>query len=602
MPDLSATSAWKPTSRAHPPASVPATLSPPFFWQHDGVILLAAALAVTLADANAGRVRIATTVTDRQGRPVAGLTAKDFEITEDGVTQKIEAVESRKPEARRLAILLDEFHVDPGDTARVREALTEFVDHRLRDGDTAVVIKPLDPLTSIRLTADRDAMRRAIATFEGRKGVYEPRSLLEAETLGSAPALVEAGRAQVVLSALRALTGQLGTTPGRSAILVVTEGFTQQARRATSRGLPDAGIVQRFANRYDVPIYAFDPRPAAEDGDAGAVVLSRLVSETGGTLSHGPDLLGNVARAAGELDAGYTLVYTSAHTTDGRFHPVQVSVTRRETDARSRAGYVSLPPEDVRRALRGVSDAPRGPPRLLHRSPLVQVWSGVTRLADNQARLAVTWEPGTGPAGMGASPASRVAVRATTTDGRVLYEGMLSPVRNGGTGDGMRAEFSAPPGRVQLDMTVLGIAGQKLDMDVRDLEVQVPKDATPVLFPPIVISTQSAREFRDSAASEDVSPRADAHLPPHGTPDHPRPRLRRERPRTSERASAQPHRADDEAARSPAWRRIGRVAIRPDARPPGARRVFPAAHRGRAVRPDFAARCLQDHGVAAPVR
>jgi VWFA-related protein len=269
------------------------------FWQDGDVILAAIALAGALAATDAGHVRIATMVTDRQGRPVAGLTAKDFEIREDGVPQKIEAVEPRAPEPRRIAILLDEFHVDPADTERVRQALTAFVDSRLRPGDTALVLKPMDPLTAIHLTADRDALRRAIAAFEGRKGVYEPRTPLEAETLGSAPGLVEAGRAQVVLSALRALTGQLGTEPGRSAIVLVTEGFTQQSRRATSHGLPDAGIVQRFANRYDVPIYAVDPRAAAEsDGSADHVLLSRLVTETGGTLARGSDLAGNVARAA----------------------------------------------------------------------------------------------------------------------------------------------------------------------------------------------------------------------------------------------------------------------------------------------------------------
>src|SRR5205823_6608496 len=130
------------------------------------------------------------------------------------------------PEARRIAILLDEFHVDPADSARIRDALTVFIGDRLRAGDVAVVLKPLDPLGSIRLTADRDALRRAIATFEGRKGLYEPRTPFEEETLGRAPALVDAGRAQVVLSGLRALVSQLGSQPGRSAVLLVTEGFT----------------------------------------------------------------------------------------------------------------------------------------------------------------------------------------------------------------------------------------------------------------------------------------------------------------------------------------------------------------------------------------
>src|SRR5262249_13498560 len=342
-------------------------------------------------------------------------TAKDFEIKEDGVVQKIEAVEPRKPEARRLAILLDEFHVEAADSAAVREALTRFVDERLRAGDSAVVLKPLDSLPSIKLTTDRGVLRRAIATFEGRKGLYEPRTPLEAETLGSAPALVEAGRAQIVLSALRALAAQLGSESGRSAILIVTEGFIPQPQRAsTMRGLPDTSMVERFANRYDVPIYAFDPRASRDENDAASSTLASLVSVTGGTLSQGPELEANVARAAGELDGGYTIVFTSAHGDDGHYHPVQVTLGRREADARTRAGYVSGPSPEMRRALRALtSDAPAAPPRLLRHSPLVQVWSGVTGMNAGSARIAVTWEPGAGGTGTPKPTAARVAVKAT---------------------------------------------------------------------------------------------------------------------------------------------------------------------------------------------
>jgi hypothetical protein len=75
-------------------------------------------------------VRISTTVTDRAGKPVPGLTLKDFELREDGVVQKLVAVEPRRPEARRLAIVLDEFHVQAADTTRVRDAVTRFINER----------------------------------------------------------------------------------------------------------------------------------------------------------------------------------------------------------------------------------------------------------------------------------------------------------------------------------------------------------------------------------------------------------------------------------------------------------------------------------------
>jgi len=471
-------------------------------------LLIPALLVVLLAPLGAepDHVRISTTVTDRQGRPVTGLTLKDFELREDGVVQKLISVDARRPESRRLAILLDEFHVDAADGERVRDAVTRFVTGELRPGDTAVVLKPLDPLTSIRLTDDRDALRAAIAGFEGRKGNFEPRSPLEEETLGRAPALVEAGRAQVVLSALRALATQLGSSPGRSAILLVSEGFTRQPRRLTIRGLPDASTVERFANRYDVPIYAFDPRPAAGEPDESLATLGRFVSETGGTLSRGGDLAGVLTQVGKEIDSGYTITYQPTRPDDGRYHPIRINVVRREADARSRGGYVSAPSAEARRALRESSSAVL-PTRLLRRSPLVAVWSGVTRVSATDGRVVVTWEPSvTGP---GRSSASRVALKATLKDGTVLYEGQLAPVRIGEAADkesADRAEFDAPSGLVQLDMTILGLRGEKLDVDGRDVIVPVLKSNTALLLPAILIATQSAREFRAVAADVNAAP------------------------------------------------------------------------------------------------
>jgi hypothetical protein len=97
-------------------------------------------------------------------------------------------------------------------------------------------------------------------------------------------------------------------------------------------------------------------------------------------------------------------------------------------------------------------------------------------------------------------------LKATTPEGKLLFEGILTAARSGGDGPSARAEFPAPPGRVQLDMTVLGVTGQRLDTDIRDLEVPVQKDATPLLLPPVMISVQSAREFRDMAGNADAPP------------------------------------------------------------------------------------------------
>ena len=466
--------------------------------------------ALALAAAAPEGVRISTLVTDRQGKPVSGLTIKDFELREDGVVQKLLSVDARKPAPRRLAIILDEFHVSGDDSALVRDAVGKFVDEQVRADDSLIVLKPLDPLTSIDLNPDRARARAAIAGFEGRNGNFEPRNALEEQTMGRAPALVEAGRAQVVLSALRALASQMGAKPGRSAIFVVSQGFMPQRRSFTSRGLPDAGIVERFANRYDVPIYAFDPRTSFDASNESAVILGQLVAETGGTLARGADLAGNLARASREVDSGYVLTYEPAHGDDGKYHPVTVTVVRREADARTRAGYVSQPSAEMRRAMEdAMHSGPILPTRLLRRSPLIDVWSGVTRISSGQGRFVVTWEPGHSLSSTARASASRVQLTATTKDGKVLYEGMLAPVRIGEAPDGAnadRAEFDAPTGRVQIDMTILGIRGEKLDVDARDVEVPALKGTAPLMLPAILIATQSAREFRQVSGDVNAAP------------------------------------------------------------------------------------------------
>jgi hypothetical protein len=260
-----------------------------------------------------------------------------------------------------------------------------------------------------------------------------------------------------------------------------------------------------------VPIYAFDPRSLADDQtDGGIATLGRFVSETGGTLSRGGDLAASLVRAGQEIDSGYTLTYQPSRADDGRYHPVRVTVVRRDADARSRTGYVSAPSADARRAMR---EAARGgailPTRLLRRSPLIDVWSGVTRVTTTEGRVVVTWEPGRTLVGLGRSSAARVALKATTRDGKVLYEGLLAPVRVGEPSDKIaldRAEFDAPSGRVQLDMTILGVRGEKLDIDARDVEVPALTNTSALLLPAILIATQSAREFREVVADANAAP------------------------------------------------------------------------------------------------
>jgi VWFA-related protein len=460
------------------------------------LIVLAQAQSPAPEPASATPIRITAQIAETGGRPIRNLQARDIELREDGAVQPVLGVEARTPEPRRVAIMLDEFHVSPDATSGVRAAVHWFVEEHLRAGDEVAIVKPLDSLPAIHFTATLERLHDSIEAFDGRKGNYTPRSELEADTVGRSPALAEAARAQIVLSGLRALAARLGGMPGRTAIVLVSEGFVPERRPALA--LPDAEMVERFANRFDIPIYSLSPSDI-RNGEPEQL-LRTFASRTGGEFIGGTDLTAALRRVSDDLDGGYVITYLPPHPHDGKFHEVQITVRRKEVSVRARAGYVSMMPI--------VASARSHTPsvlsnRLLRRSGFVNVWAGVTTLKGTDAHIVVTWEPGRLSGDR--RRAARVALKATKPDGTVLYDGTLVPVHSGEVDAVDHAEFDAPAGQVQLDMTIVGSRGEKLDTDARDLTVPAIGPGT-LLLPPLMVGTRSAREFRDASDNADTPP------------------------------------------------------------------------------------------------
>src|SRR5258708_7094101 len=236
-------------------------------------------------------VTIDVTVTDPRGRAITDLKASDFDLREGTLPLPLESVRSVRvapapqadapagiqsaaderlaagqAQARAVAICLDEYHVAGGtETERVRETLTRFVDRDVSPRDLIVVMKPLDSLFAIRLTRDREAVRRAIESFEGCKGDYQPRNAYEREFIAGTPAGIDVARAQVALSAINALAVHLGSlTDRRKTLIVATDGVGRADHRRGLEYLPTLDTIIRSANRSNVSVYPFDPRNAAD--------------------------------------------------------------------------------------------------------------------------------------------------------------------------------------------------------------------------------------------------------------------------------------------------------------------------------------------------
>ena len=272
-------------------------------------------------------VRVDAIVTDRSGKPVAGLEAGDFEITEDGQPQKVETfkvveldgglipgsdgpprtirtdtdeeTEASRDDVRLFGVFLDDYHVRLETSLRAREDLARFVETQLGPSDMIGLMYPLEPLASVRFSRNHAGIARGLLQFKGRKYDYTPLNDIEQQYAYYPTETVERIRNQVSLSAINGLIIRMGSLKeGRKALLLVSEGYTYMVPpqlRSRVAGTPDfdnparnnplagsnslvedraaflAGTememdlreIYTLANRNNVAIYTVDPRGLA---------------------------------------------------------------------------------------------------------------------------------------------------------------------------------------------------------------------------------------------------------------------------------------------------------------------------------------------------
>ncbi len=487
---------------------------------------MAAPIALAAVDAPVG---IDVLVTDAHGRVVTDLQPGEVTIQEDGVGRSLTAL--RPPDAempRMFGIFLDEYHVGAASTADVRRAVGGFLERELTPVDRAVVLKPLDSLTAIRLMSDRQALEADVASFNGRLGNFTAKTPFEATFLARAPAIVDQTRTQVSWAAVGALAEALGRTgEGRKTLVVVAEGIGPLAR---GRGARSSGpeSVARLANRGSVAVYALDPtgrdaRAAAPPDGSGAEAwsaaepLARLAEETSGRALRG-DLDAGLRAAAADARAYYWASYDSTNDGDGRFHRVSISVSRKGTSVRARPGYWARSAATERLLAEAAEPLPPSPlAEPYHASPLINPWFGFARGPGGSTRVTFVWEPSPRAAAVRlrsrpvAPPPSRIALEALGPDGSPIFEGDVLPVEPGNETVGAeRAVFDAPPGRLRLRMSVLSGPGNpggdaELDRDIRTISVRA-LDGAVTMGSAEVLRAWTALDWRRLVDDPDAPP------------------------------------------------------------------------------------------------
>jgi VWFA-related protein len=254
-------------------------------------------------------VEIDVRVTDKQGFPVANLTAADFEVYEDGVKQNVRVVTPVKvpfePRPRTLTsepdvqtnrvpfngrvyvFVLDDLHTHPLRTQRVRAAVRQFLDRHFGANDrVAIVTTSGRPETVQDLTSSRAALLAAVDGFTGRavrsstlerineyfrlqqvgeirEGGSENNRTVKVNDPLEPERVFQARRA---MRQLEDVARWLDSVPTRrKALIFVSEGIDYDLTNLTENRfagglLEDVRQVIARATRSNANIYAIDPR------------------------------------------------------------------------------------------------------------------------------------------------------------------------------------------------------------------------------------------------------------------------------------------------------------------------------------------------------
>jgi VWFA-related protein len=313
----------------------------------------------------------------------------------------------------------------------------------------------------------------------------------------------------------------------------------------------DLRNVYDAANRANTAIYTLDPRGlATNEFDLSQPAISqttdrnildatmdslRILSDNtdARAIVNRNDLAGGLKQVLSDSSAYYLLGYNSTFTTaDGKFHEIKVKVKKPAVDVRARKGYWAPTEEDrakamapakagappaVTRALATIAEPPRG--------RLIRTWVGTSRGDNGRTRITFVWEPIPPPPGAtpGDRPA-RVSLTAGSPKGEAYFRGRVpdgdvsataAPTPSAQAAGGRatpvpaRVVFDAPPGKLQLRVSVETAGSQVLDTDVRDVDVPDLTAPQVMLTTPAVYSVRTARDFRALVSDPNAVPTPD---------------------------------------------------------------------------------------------
>jgi Ca-activated chloride channel family protein len=279
--------------------------------------------------AAASAVVVDVSVRDRSRRPIAGLTANDFQVFDNGVAQRVDEVSYAKLPID-VTVALD---VSYSVTGRLLDTLQDSVVQLMRDlgpdDRLKLILFNMRVMRTVDFTSDVRAVERVIREATAGGGTALLDAISVALVSASAP-----DRRQLIVFFTDG-SDSVSTTPPAMLTSVAqrtraTLTFVTPAATTTLVTVPGTASGTSTGTRITT-------------GRAGGNPLfPALAAETGGSLlpvSDNSNLSATFRRILADFRSAYVLYYNAQGVERGGYHTIEVKVSRENATVVARRGY-----------------------------------------------------------------------------------------------------------------------------------------------------------------------------------------------------------------------------------------------------------------------
>jgi VWFA-related protein len=317
----------------------------------------------------ARRINLDVVVTDKSGKPVAGLQRSDFTLLDDKYPQPIlsfQAFEENNEanDPPQLILAIDEVDASFQGVAEVRLAVDKF----LRQGGGRLALP-----TALLLVSDSYQGRTPVTTEGNVLADALKSNQLGLRIIGRSQGFYGAlDRSQIALRALENFAANESSQPGRKLLLWLSSGWPLLAgpgvylSKKTEDSLFDAIVqVNTELRNGRLTLYSIDAVglndlgsartllyqsflkgvPSAGKVQYGNLGLQVIAAQSGGqVVTSSNDVYVSITNCLAEARTFYTLSFESPRADHANeYHTLQVKLDKRGLTARTRTGYYAQP-------------------------------------------------------------------------------------------------------------------------------------------------------------------------------------------------------------------------------------------------------------------